>query len=695
MYLRNAKNKLYLENWRPISLLNIDYKIVTKTIADRISKVLPKLIHEDQTGYVKGRNIGQNISLVKDIMKITALENIPGMSIFIDFKKAFDSVDWNFLTNVLEAFNFGPHIRKWIKTFYTDISSCVINNGHASEFFNLQRGVRQGCPLSGILFVLCAEILAQAIRNNNNIKGLQMYNKEYKISQYADDTTAFVPDANSAENLFETLRIFHDISGLELNKTKTEGMWLGSCRYSTSTPFGIAWPSEPIYALGIYFTYNERISFKKNFEEKLNSMKKLLNLWRPRNLTLYGRITILKSLALSKLVYNRSVLTFPLKFASLVKAVISEFVWSTKPKIKHTTMIGPKTKGGLDLPDFEIMNNALKVTWIKRLHESSGNASWSHIPLSFLKEGGGSFLLECNFDLKFLKVSIPIKCYKDILYTWQTINQHTPENKEQILNEILWNNRFIKIEKFFVYYQSWHKAGVIRVKDIFCENSFLTFNDFFRKFTIETNFLMYYGLCNSIPQKWIRLVRQSNPNIPTNSEYVGKIPLSKLSCKSASRFLISQKFEPPTAERRMLQANLDEQAISTIYSIPFKVTKDIRLVIFQFKIVHHILATNATLFRDKIIQHDKCHLCDQKQTLNHLFVSCLDVQAFWQSFSRWWNVKNDDFIVLNDEIIIYGFTNDFSQQLGLNPCLIIAKYYIYCVSRDGEKYYFEAFLAYL
>ena len=245
--------------------------------------------------YVKGRNIGQNIRLIKDIMKITALGNIPGMAIFIDFKKVFDFVNWNFLAKALEAFNFGPQIRKWIRTFYTDISSCVINNGHASEFFNLQRGVRQGCTLPGILFVLCAEILAQATRKNNNIKGIQIYNKEYKISQYADDTTAFVPDATSAENLFETLRIFRGVSGLELNKSKTEGMWLGSCRYNTSTPFGIAWPSEPIYALGIYFTYNEHISFKKNFEDKLNSMKKLLNLWRSRNLTLYGRITILKS----------------------------------------------------------------------------------------------------------------------------------------------------------------------------------------------------------------------------------------------------------------------------------------------------------------------------------------------------------------------------------------------------------------
>ena len=101
---KKRKNKLYLENWRLISLLNIDYKIVTKTIADRISKLLPKLIHEDQTGYVKGRNIGDNIRLIKDIMKITALGNNPGMAILIDFKKAFDSVK----AKALEAFNFGP-----------------------------------------------------------------------------------------------------------------------------------------------------------------------------------------------------------------------------------------------------------------------------------------------------------------------------------------------------------------------------------------------------------------------------------------------------------------------------------------------------------------------------------------------------------------------------------------------------------
>ena len=108
--------------------------------------------------------------------------------------------------------------------------------------------------------------------------------------------------------------------------------------------------------------------------------------------------------------------------------------------------------------------------------------------------------------------------------------------------------------------------------------------------------------------------------------------------------------------------------------------------------MHHILPTNALLFRDKIVQLDKCHLCDEAQTSKHLFVLYPDVQAFWKTFCNWWNFKNDDFITLHEQIIIYGFTNNLREHLGLNLCLIIAKYYIYFASREKEPYYFEAFL---
>ena len=128
----------------------------------------------------------------------------------------------------------------------------------------------------------------------------------------------------------------------------------------------------------------------------------------------------------------------------MVNQAITQFVWNKKAKIKYRTMIGPKEQGGLDMPDFQIINEALKVVWVRRLSDSNGTASWSHIPLSYLQPVGGLFLLQCNVDLKLLKVDIPIDFYKEALCAWQKINRSTPNTKKQVLNEIVWNNHHIK-----------------------------------------------------------------------------------------------------------------------------------------------------------------------------------------------------------------------------------------------------------
>ena len=188
---KKNKNPLLLKNWRPVSLLNTDYKIATKCIARRLEKVLPLLIERDQTGYIKGRFIGENIRLITDIIEQN--ENKEGTILFLDFEKAFDSLEWDYLFKVLNIMNFGPSFLNWIRTFYSNISSYVINNGHSSEFFSLQRGVRQGCPLSGLLFVLAVEPLAHQIRTTNSIKGLENGNKITKLSLYADDNHCFCP----------------------------------------------------------------------------------------------------------------------------------------------------------------------------------------------------------------------------------------------------------------------------------------------------------------------------------------------------------------------------------------------------------------------------------------------------------------------------------------------------------------------
>ena len=143
------------------------------------------------------------------------------------------------------------------------------------------------------------------------------------------------------------------------------------------------------------------------------------------------------------------------------------------------------------------------------------------------------------------------------------------------------------------------------------------------------------------------------------------------------------------------KGGLDEQTIHQIYKLPFNVTSNASLSNFQFKIVHYILPTNSSLCRDNIKDSELCHLCGERQTITHLFVTCPNVQVFWADFEQWWNNKNNDSIKLSKNEILYGVTEKLPLRLGLNLCIIIAKYYIHNAARNDEGYFWEAFEAIL
>jgi len=112
-------------NWRPITLLNVDYKIIAKVIGRRIEQILHKVFHPDQTGFIKGRYIGNNVRLLNDLMEYTGANRLPGIFLFIDFKKAFDTIEWSFIHKSLRLFNFGPVIRRWVSIFKTMLKAVL------------------------------------------------------------------------------------------------------------------------------------------------------------------------------------------------------------------------------------------------------------------------------------------------------------------------------------------------------------------------------------------------------------------------------------------------------------------------------------------------------------------------------------------------------------------------------------------
>ena len=214
---KKDKNLEFLKNWRPITLLNTDYKIATKAIAMRLEKVLPKIIHPGQAGYIEGRYIGECIRTISDIMSFT-------------------------------------------------------------------------------------------------IKGIDIApGKTAKLAQYADDTTVFVKDDQSIKHLFNLLEKFERVSGLRINQSKSELLWLGQSRLRKDKILNLNLSEKPIYALGIHFSYNDELVTEKKFYDKLVSLKKILNIWSSRDISIYGKINIVKTLALSKLTFVCSVLPMALR----------------------------------------------------------------------------------------------------------------------------------------------------------------------------------------------------------------------------------------------------------------------------------------------------------------------------------------------------------------------------------------------
>ena len=224
---KKDKDKRLIQNWRPISLLNTDPKIFSKALANGIKKYLPFLISLNQTAYVEGRFIREGRRLFSDILQVTDFLNLRGLVVTVDVQKAFDSVNHLFLITALKKFGFGKEFIKWIQILLKNQESCIINGGTTTKYFKLQKGTRQGDPISAYLFILVLEIAFIFIKENKNIKGINIFDNIFLYSAYADDTTFFLSDEDSVIEVINAFHEFSPVCGLKPNEAKCETAGIG------------------------------------------------------------------------------------------------------------------------------------------------------------------------------------------------------------------------------------------------------------------------------------------------------------------------------------------------------------------------------------------------------------------------------------------------------------------------------------
>ena len=294
------------------------------------------------------------------------------------------------------------------------------------------------------------------IRNDNNIKGITIDGEEYKLSQYADDTSIiFDGSPGSYDGILRVLDYFAHISGLKINFSKTKMVWIGGKKFSKEvfhhSRWKLSWDNCIFDLLGIKFSVNLEEIEDLNYLPKLLEIRKIINQWKLRKLTPIGRITVIKTLIIPKL--NHLILTLPNPsndFLKILENEIYQFLWLGKVrKVRKNTIVQDYYHGGLKMVDYPSFITSLKATWIKRLIYTE--TKWIKL-LESTMEISINTIWQRGRDYLYSLLKRPINIFwKEVFTSWLQIDEKTPLNETQYFHEHIWHNPQITIDSNVIF----------------------------------------------------------------------------------------------------------------------------------------------------------------------------------------------------------------------------------------------------
>ena len=628
-----------ISNYRPISVTNFDYRLISLVLARKLQKVIKDIVHKSQTGFIEGRTINEHVRLLDDVIKYANTEKLEGILVSLDFRKAFDTLSRASIKSTLKKFNFGENFISYVLTLLNRSSASVKNGGWFSEFFNTDRGVRQGCALSPLLFVLVAEVLAIRIRNNKEIDGISE-NFDKNIS-YADDASLFLKALKDLKICLHDIDLFSAFSGLDLNRKKCIGMWLGKDKDNPPGDEGISWlkKGENLKILGIFFNASVEASLiPQNWENKIKSIESLIDKWAKRYLTLIGKCLVSKTFFLSVINNVIQSLALPPHILQKIDNMIFSFIWSTesnrngKEKLKRDTLCLDKYKGGISMISVVDQQSAFMCKWVTRICSKSSKAHFSIVDNFLSCIGGIDYVIQTNVKSEEFMGLTNIKSYywQQAVKSWLDLNKKDFQLKKWEIQNCptpLFNNSDIRFKNRILFFPKWFEKGLIHSNDFISNGRFKSYEEIKSVLGEQGHTLFqYFALKNAIIRSKLY------PNILLSNQSTRfAFDFTKVENKLIRNTFLKDRIGPlqclDTWSKKL------EIDITPYFMVYLKATKETKLHALQFKILHYTYPTNKILQKMRIKQNDKCDNCSEIETLQHLFFECRHLLNFWYHVS--------------------------------------------------------------
>ena len=641
------KDHLQCGGYRPISLLNSERKIYAKIFARRLDDILPKLIHIDQIGFVRSRQIADNMRKLIHIMHYANSVTEPTIAVSLDAEKAFDRIEWSYLFKTLNKFGFGTNFINYISLIYSSPKAKITTNGIISEPFELRRGTPQGCPLSPMLFILSLEPLATLIRENQNIKGIAAPVSEMKISLFADDILlTLINPSISLKHTLETVKEFGAISGYKVNWDKSEALPLNvHCHKSHIANLPFKWSPDGMRYLGVILKSNIHDIAPFNLKRLINNLKDDIERWKSLPLTIWGKIDSLKMNVLPRITFLIAAIPLPLdtSFFKEVDTIFRKFIWNNKtPRISRKNLYIDREKGGLGLPNvykyYIAFNSRYPLKWGYGFN--SRDTRWESIEQEALDMVKDKVSLQglwyspiCrNIDNPLIRFSC------SIVKTFQNLIDFKVTNSPSVP---LWNNYKFVLNGRPLRNDVWESKGIRTLDDMKNpqDGKLRTFTQLKAVYGIENrDFLKYMQIRSQLTRYLGEAV-----TIPRLTDTESKLELmvrqkDKIASK-VYKWINNTSGDDWSGVQRNWETDmgisLEAEDWKRVWKTLHKVSKSVKNKMINYNFVHRTYFTPVRLHRMGVSESDLCWHCKQdKGTFYHMVWACDKVKSFWENVTQ-------------------------------------------------------------